>query len=114
MCGCVSGQQEVNTLVKKLRRTFPYKKTWNLENEGKIGDDEDCSASDGENVEMSLSKAIQEIRKSRKTVVKALPEINLDRYKRKVFGRSVPGTETVTQLLQRQKYFGFMPWCKVS
>ncbi|CAH0382631.1 unnamed protein product [Bemisia tabaci] len=76
----LTGQQEVNTLVKKLRRTFPYKKTWNLENEEKIGDDEDCSASDGENVEMSLSKAIQEIRKSRKTVVKALPEINLDSY----------------------------------
>lgn len=77
----VTGQQEVNTLVKKLRKAFPVRK--NISNKNKNSDLEESkesgSDSDDDEIEHGLKRALKNKRKQ-----KLLPEINLDDY-------SIPG-----------------------
>ncbi|XP_055904771.1 probable ATP-dependent RNA helicase kurz [Eupeodes corollae] len=80
----VTGQQEVNHLVRKLRRTFPYKpvaapdKTSSDENK-----DEPAKEEVDDDDEFDMKKAIKNVKKSKKKFVSqiALPKINLDDYK---------------------------------
>ena len=104
----VTGQQEVNQMVRKLRRTFPYKKKEDSitvrkedESEGKekaIEEDaadtkEDCDTDN----EFDMKRAIRNVRKSKKQFLSqlALPKINLDDYK-------LPGDDTEADLLENQ------------
>lgn len=79
----VTGQHEVNHLVKKLRKAFPYKK------DGTIKKDSNPSSamvhdSDGEDSdEMDMKKAIKNSKKAKKQLhsMLSLPQISLDNYK---------------------------------
>ncbi|GBP11987.1 Probable ATP-dependent RNA helicase kurz [Eumeta japonica] len=96
---------EVNQLVRKLRRTFPYKKKEDAEikttiNENAKGteetvcqDTEKCDTDD----EFDMKKAIRNVKKSKKKFLSqlALPKINLDDYK-------LPGDDTEADLLENQ------------
>lgn len=99
----VTGQQEVNQLVRKLRRTFPYKK----KEESKAVDKEGKTEEKGEATEKTdrhdtddefdMKRAIRNVRKSKKKFLSqlALPKINLDDYK-------LPGDDTEADLLENQ------------
>lgn len=97
-----TGQKEVNTLVKKLRKTFPWKrdkgskelKTSNLNTEEEIKKEsieEDAEAEDNDQLdeqdddsdfEMNSRKLKQKLRKIAKN---SLPQINIDEYVNIVF-----------------------------
>ncbi|EDW43958.1 GM18902 [Drosophila sechellia] len=94
----VTGQQEVNQLVRKLRRTFPYHApTKDVPKNGKESEEEkeetiDDTAStveDPKELEFDMKRVIRNIRKSKKKFLAqmALPKINLDDYK-------LPGDDT--------------------
>nr|AAQ23562.1 RE43077p [Drosophila melanogaster] len=95
----VTGQQEVNQLVRKLRRTFPYHHapTKDVAKNGKVSEEEkeetiDDAAStveDPKELEFDMKRVIRNIRKSKKKFLAqmALPKINLDDYK-------LPGDDT--------------------
>ncbi|XP_014283123.1 probable ATP-dependent RNA helicase kurz [Halyomorpha halys] len=74
----LTGQQEVNTLVSKLRKAFPYRKitkksvaTEQSTEEKEKEDEED---------ELNLDRVIQKVKKKKKETPVSLPEINLDNY----------------------------------
>lgn len=77
----VTGQQEVNSLVRKLRRAFPLRhKAKILEKSEKLksqAGEEDLS--ENEDIELGMKKAL-----NRKKKIKIIPEIDLDDY-------SIPG-----------------------
>ncbi|KAH8294471.1 hypothetical protein KR018_010164 [Drosophila ironensis] len=94
----VTGQQEVNQLVRKLRRTFPYrsaKKAW--QKEAEQADDtaeippavEEHGLADSKEQDFDFKRVIRNIRKSKKKFLSQtnLPKINLDDYK-------LPGDDT--------------------
>ncbi|KAM7350528.1 putative ATP-dependent RNA helicase kurz [Cochliomyia hominivorax] len=100
----VTGQQEVNQLVRKLRRTFPYKKLNNKKNstekkaEGEAEENEEPKdESKDSDDEFDMKRAIRNVRKSKKKFLSqlALPKINLDDYK-------LPGDDTEADLLENQ------------
>lgn len=76
----VTGQQEVNNLVKKLRKAFPYHKTNGVT---KKDSNQSVEYSDGEDSdEMDMKKAIKNSKKAKKTLhaMLSLPKISLDSY----------------------------------
>ncbi|XP_065364159.1 probable ATP-dependent RNA helicase kurz [Calliphora vicina] len=98
----VTGQQEVNQLVRKLRRTFPYKKPEKQieksnEEEGVAEKMEDTPDKPDTDDEFDMKRAIRNVRKSKKKFLSqlALPKINLDDYK-------LPGDDTEADLLENQ------------
>ncbi|TMW49945.1 hypothetical protein DOY81_004984 [Sarcophaga bullata] len=104
----VTGQQEVNQMVRKLRRTFPYKKkedskTVIKEDESagkeKVIDEKTADTKEDHDTddEFDMKRAIRNVRKSKKKFLSqlALPKINLDDYK-------LPGDDTEADLLENQ------------
>ncbi|PSN50887.1 putative ATP-dependent RNA helicase kurz [Blattella germanica] len=104
----LTGQQEVNTLVRKLRRAFPFQKKKKESgknekhpenkdngNETKCSDEDKISSADEEEMEMDMQKAIQNARAAKKKQDKVitLPDINLDNYS------IMPGDDTELDLL---------------
>ncbi|XP_061395086.1 probable ATP-dependent RNA helicase kurz [Musca vetustissima] len=105
----LTGQQEVNQLVRKLRRTFPYNPDVNKqkpkaiedkkeeEKEENNADDEEMppTQSRDSDDEFDMKRAIRNVRKSKKKFLTqlALPKINLDDYK-------LPGDDTEADLLE--------------
>ncbi|XP_037935392.1 probable ATP-dependent RNA helicase kurz [Teleopsis dalmanni] len=104
----LTGQQEVNQLVRKLRHAFPYVKNDDKQNLGKIQDqnsvtentkgnsetieekDKETSNNDNDDdIEFDMQRAIRNVKKSKKKFLSqiALPKINLDDYK-------LPGDDT--------------------
>lgn len=74
----LTGQLEVNSLMRKLRKAFPYK---NIKNSTIKNDEEKPELdSDGEVVEWSMKKAIRNAKKRHKKLRTELPEVNLDDY----------------------------------
>jgi hypothetical protein len=101
-----TGQQEVNALVRKLRRSFPFhdKRKENKKNKGQISRNESENRGietegevvvDEEEIELDMQKAIQNARKAKKNRKGevALPDINLDNYS------VIPGDDTELDLL---------------
>ncbi|XP_074037700.1 putative ATP-dependent RNA helicase kurz [Leptinotarsa decemlineata] len=92
----VTGQQEVNSLVRKLRRAFPLRhKSKILEKSKEITKEANNQLSDNEDVENGMKKALKKRKK-----VKIIPEINLDDY-------SVPGdieNESEEELSDEEDY----------
>ena len=84
----VTGQQEVNLLVRKLRRAFPYQKKAGREkeNEQKAEVEEEEKE---EEEQFDMKRTIRNMRKSKKKFLQqiSLPKINLDDYK-------LPGDDT--------------------
>ncbi|XP_022219056.2 probable ATP-dependent RNA helicase kurz [Drosophila obscura] len=88
----VTGQQEVNQLVRKLRRTFPYRPPTT---QGQTAAKEQLQDESGEDqpkeleLEFDMKRVIRNIRKSKKKFLAqmSLPKINLDDYK-------LPGDDT--------------------
>lgn len=85
----VTGQQEVNMLVKKLRNAFPFQRSNKkskgvLKNGDATSEGNDSSNEDGPEVDNDLE---QTLRKKKKKIV-AVPEVNLDDY-------GLPGRQTV-------------------
>ncbi|XP_016982362.1 probable ATP-dependent RNA helicase kurz [Drosophila rhopaloa] len=102
----VTGQQEVNQLVRKLRRTFPYHpptkdvaKKSEIEQEAteETKDDVAETAEDPKEQEFDMKRVIRNIRKSKKKFLAqiALPKINLDDYK-------LPGDDTEADMHEQQ------------
>ncbi|XP_016995748.2 probable ATP-dependent RNA helicase kurz [Drosophila takahashii] len=98
----VTGQQEVNQLVRKLRRTFPYhpadkeaKEASEVTPEAEETKDE--PAEDPKELEFDMKRVIRNIRKSKKKFLAqiALPKINLDDYK-------LPGDDTEADMHEEQ------------
>jgi len=102
----VTGQQEVNQLVRKLRRTFPYhppakdvaevdKVSQEAKEETK--DDAGETVEDPKELEFDMKRVIRNIRKSKKKFLAqiALPKINLDDYK-------LPGDDTEADMHEQE------------
>lgn len=94
----LTGQQEVNNLVRKLRKAFPYngkaqkkEKTEENTQPGEQKSDNDDSESDDE---FNIHKAIKQVKKSKKKLASqlAVSKINLDDYK-------LPSDDTEADLL---------------
>ncbi|KAM8720899.1 hypothetical protein ACLKA7_006874 [Drosophila subpalustris] len=83
----VTGQQEVNQLVRKLRRAFPYQST----GKEKAKDKQEHKVQEEleEEPEFDMKRVIRNMRKSKKKFLAqiSLPKINLDDYK-------LPGDDT--------------------
>ncbi|XP_017045925.1 probable ATP-dependent RNA helicase kurz [Drosophila ficusphila] len=102
----VTGQQEVNQLVRKLRRMFPYRppakesaetvKEVQAEKE-ETKQDETETTQDPKELEFDMKRVIRNIRKSKKKFLAqiALPKINLDDYK-------LPGDDTEADMHEQQ------------
>ncbi|XP_013115687.2 probable ATP-dependent RNA helicase kurz [Stomoxys calcitrans] len=98
----LTGQQEVNQLVRKLRRTFPYKaELIKAKEDAKLEKQEqeetDMKSFHNSDDEFDMKRAIRNVRKSKKKFLNqlALPKINLDDYK-------LPGDDTEADLLEDQ------------
>ncbi|XP_017112910.1 probable ATP-dependent RNA helicase kurz [Drosophila elegans] len=102
----VTGQQEVNQLVRKLRRTFPYQPVAKQEAENAEALEETKDGADAETtetvedpkeLEFDMKRTIRNIRKSKKKFLAqiALPKINLDDYK-------LPGDDTEADMHEQQ------------
>jgi ATP-dependent RNA helicase DHX37/DHR1 len=102
----VTGQQEVNVLVRKLRRAFPFydRRKENKKNKGQISrnksenmdlEREGKVVVDEEEMELDMERAIQNARKAKRNQKGevALPDINLDNYS------VIPGDDTEMDLL---------------
>ncbi|KAJ6635942.1 putative ATP-dependent RNA helicase kurz [Pseudolycoriella hygida] len=79
----LTGQHEVNNLVRKLRKAFPYHRTDETNTE-KTKESSDAHYSDSEDGdEMDMKKAIQNSKKAKKKLrsMLSLPQISLDNYK---------------------------------
>ncbi|KAJ4445445.1 hypothetical protein ANN_07250 [Periplaneta americana] len=92
----LTGQQEVNCLVRKLRRAFPFHSKKKGTKAAQTLANGDAESEDEGEVELDMQKAIHNARKARRKrqgseVV--LPEINLDSYS------VVPGDDTEADLL---------------
>lgn len=87
----VTGQQEVNQLVRKLRRTFPYKEQQQHQQNEKVEQPKEAEAKEQQatDEEFDMKRTIRNIRKSKKKFLTqiSLPKINLDDYK-------LPGDDT--------------------
>ncbi|KAH8261921.1 hypothetical protein KR026_001814 [Drosophila bipectinata] len=105
----VTGQQEVNQLVRKLRRTFPYRpvkddKPGETEKNEKPEEAEkkeakaDDLAEDPKEQEFDMKRAIRNIRKTKKKFLSqiSLPKINLDDYK-------LPGDDTEADMHEQEE-----------
>lgn len=83
----LTGQQEVNQLVRKLRKAFPYKPPAKSKDEKKKAKQEemkqDWYENDDSEDEFNIRKAIREVKKSKKKLAAqmAIPKVNLDEYK---------------------------------
>lgn len=86
----VTGQKEVNTLVRKLRKAFPYKKRQEPRNKEKTRSENESRAhlgnnsdSDDPDNEYNMKRAIRQAKITRKKLASqlALPQVNLDDYK---------------------------------
>lgn len=80
----VTGQHEVNYLVKKLRKAFPYHKKGGATKTDHNRPSEVAHYSDGEDSdEMDMKKAIRNSKKAKKKLhsMLSLPQISLDNYK---------------------------------
>lgn len=103
----LTGQQEVNNLVRKLRRAFPYhaKSTKNHDKTGEntdaIAPSEQKSDTDDSDNEYNIRKAIKQVKKSKKKLATELstPRINLDQYK-------LPSDDTEADLLDADDDLG--------
>lgn len=94
----LTGQQEVNNLVRKLRKAYPYnskaqskeKTVSNMQPDEQKSDNDDSESDD----EFNIQKAIKQAKKSRKKLASqlAVPKINLDDYK-------LPSDDTEADLL---------------
>ncbi|XP_011302239.1 probable ATP-dependent RNA helicase kurz [Fopius arisanus] len=111
----LTGQHEVNTVVRKLRKTFPYrKKTWEKRkgakeavqkrggnegnNQDKEGESEDHDGTDEDenfHPESALSRLKRKLKS--KAVAKDLPAINLDDYS------SIPTDDTQEDLFSEDE-----------
>ncbi|XP_014248121.1 probable ATP-dependent RNA helicase kurz [Cimex lectularius] len=70
----LTGQQEVNGLVSKLRKAFP------LKNKALLVEDKSTEKEDNEDDDdLDMEKVLQKVKKKRNMIIK-LPEINLDNY----------------------------------
>lgn len=91
----LTGQQEVNNLVRKLRRAFPYnppeKDDKKKKNDAKKIDSNQNDSDD----ELNIRKAIKKIKKSKNKLAAqmAVPKLNLDHYK-------LPSDDTEADLLE--------------
>ncbi|XP_034490837.1 probable ATP-dependent RNA helicase kurz [Drosophila innubila] len=88
----VTGQQEVNQLVRKLRRTFPYQVKDNEKEQAEKDKEQLMEKKDPERdqeQEFDMKRVIRNMRKSKKKFLSqiSLPKINLDDYK-------LPGDDT--------------------
>ncbi|KAH8274869.1 hypothetical protein KR044_001777 [Drosophila immigrans] len=83
----VTGQQEVNQLVRKLRRTFPY--TAPQQQQSKAKEQPESPAEPQMEQQFELKRVMRNLRKSKKKFLAqiSLPSINLDDYK-------LPGDDT--------------------
>ncbi|KAJ9589594.1 hypothetical protein L9F63_017179, partial [Diploptera punctata] len=96
----LTGQQEIDALVRKLQKSFPARNVKNRNNNSSKSDKcletENCSISDEEEIEMDMKRAIQNDRKAKKKHNKdiTLPEINLDNY------AVVPGDDSEADLVE--------------
>lgn len=94
----LTGQQEVNNLVRKLRRSFPYNPTENdktkKSSDATIKKDPEESKANESDDELNIRKAIKQMKKSKKrlTAQMAIPKMNLDNYK-------LPSDDTEADLL---------------
>ena len=79
----LTGQREVNSLVRKLQKAFPLtnRKLQKVKKKKAEENESVCDDSEEED-ELSMEKAIQKARKSlkKKQGELALPDINLDEY----------------------------------
>lgn len=92
----LTGQQEVNYVVKKLRKSFPFKKQTNSKNKHAPIEERHYSESDDSD-EFDLKKAIKNTKKAKKKLYSqiALPQISLDDYK-------LPTDDTEADLLDEE------------
>lgn len=94
----LTGQQEVNNLVRKLRRTFPYNPAENdkkkKSSDDTIKKDQEESKANESDDELNIRKAIKQMKKSKKKLANqmAIPKMNLDNYK-------LPSDDTEADLL---------------
>lgn len=83
----LTGQQEVNNLVRKLRKAFPYKPPAKSKDDTKNVDkkptNQDESDHEDSEDEFNIRRAIREVKKSKKKLAAqmAIPKVNLDEYK---------------------------------
>lgn len=99
----LTGQQEVNNVVRKLRKAFPYKMTQNdKKNAGKKGKAAAVSSiqkysdpEESDDDEYNIRMAIKHAKRAKKKLASqlALPQINLDNYK-------LPSDDTEADLLE--------------
>lgn len=83
----LTGQHEVNNLVRKLRKAFPYKRPTkstedNTNDKNELTKQGNSDQEDSED-EFNIRKAIRDAKKSRKKLASqmAIPKVNLDEYK---------------------------------
>lgn len=105
----VTGQQEVNQLVRKLRRTFPYRPVKDAKSGEAEEKDEKAEAAeqkenkaedlaeDPKEQEFDMKRTIRNIRKTKKKFLSqiSLPKINLDDYK-------LPGDDTEADMHEQE------------
>ncbi|KAH8396172.1 hypothetical protein KR222_004544 [Zaprionus bogoriensis] len=92
----VTGQQEVNQLVRKLRRTFPYRKQEQPKGE-QVEQEQQAEAKEQQEQEFDMKRTIRNMRKSKRKFLTqiSLPKINLDDYK-------LPGDDTEADMHEDQ------------
>lgn len=74
----LTGQLEINSLVRKLRKVFPYK---NIKNSTSNNNEENVELdSDGDEIEWSMKRAIRNAKKRHKNSKTIVPNVNLDDY----------------------------------
>lgn len=88
----VTGQQDVNYLIKRLRKAFPYRRKDAATT--KENSTEKASESDDDSDELDMKKAIKNSKKAKKVLhsMLSLPQISLDNYK-------LPADDTDADLL---------------
>lgn len=94
----LTGQQEVNNLVRKLRKAFPYKaKSVKTSRKLKANEEKTKDREDSED-EYNIRRAIKEVNKSKKKLAAqmAIPKVNLDDYK-------LPSDDTEADLLDAEE-----------
>lgn len=83
----LTGQQEVNNLVRKLRKAFPYKPSAKAKDDAKNDaekvDKNENSDREDSNDEFDIRRAIREVKKSKKKLAAqtTIQKVNLDEYK---------------------------------
>ncbi|KAG4070654.1 hypothetical protein HA402_013574 [Bradysia odoriphaga] len=89
----VTGQQDVNYLVRRLRKAFPYRKKDAAKKDGNSSEKVSVSGDDSDD-EMDMKKAIKNSKKAKKKLhsMLQLPQISLDNYK-------LPSDDTDADLL---------------